>query len=114
MKCVVLGYHNMGCAGIEALIEAGFEITAVFTHKDNPNENIWFDSVAECASKYGIPAFAPEDINHPVWVNRIKAMEPDFIFSFYYRSCPPNTGAACPSTGPSSTVKKRPASHCTT
>ncbi|MBR7105299.1 MAG: bifunctional UDP-4-amino-4-deoxy-L-arabinose formyltransferase/UDP-glucuronic acid oxidase ArnA [Lentisphaeria bacterium] len=86
MKCVVLGYHNMGCAGIEALIEAGFEITAVFTHKDNPNENIWFDSVAECASKYGIPAFAPEDINHPVWVNRIKAMEPDFIFSFYYRS----------------------------
>ena len=86
MKCVVLAYHNMGCAGIEALLKAGFEIGAVFTHRDNPNENIWFDSVAECASKHGIPAFAPEDINHPVWVNRIKALEPDFIFSFYYRS----------------------------
>ena len=86
MKCVVLAYHNMGCAGIEALLNAGFEISAVFTHRDNPNENIWFDSVAEFASARGIPAFAPEDINHPVWVNRIKAMEPDFIFSFYYRN----------------------------
>ena len=86
MKCVVLGYHNMGCAGIKALLAAGFEISAVFTHRDNPDENIWFDSVAECASMHGIPAFAPEDINHPVWVNRIKAMEPDYIFSFYYRS----------------------------
>ena len=86
MKCVVLAYHNMGCAGIEALRNAGFEISAVFTHRDNPNENIWFDSVAEYASSCGIPAFAPEDINHPVWVNRIKAMEPDYIFSFYYRT----------------------------
>ena len=59
MKCVVLAYHNMGCAGIEALRNAGFEISAVFTHRDNPNENIWFDSVAEYASSCGIPAFAP-------------------------------------------------------
>jgi len=86
MKCVVLAYHNMGCAGIEELLNAGFEISAVFTHRDNPNENIWFNSVAEFAGSRGIPVFAPEDINHPVWVNRIKAMEPDFIFSIYYRN----------------------------
>ena len=76
----------MGCAGIEALRRAGFEISAVFTHKDNPSENIWFDSVAELAGNYGIPVFAPEDINHPVWIGRIKEMAPDFIFSFYYRN----------------------------
>jgi len=86
MKCVVLAYHNMGCAGIEELLNAGFEISAVFTHRDNPNENVWFDSVAEFAGSRGIPVFAPENINHPVWVNRIKAMAPDFIFSFYYRN----------------------------
>ena len=86
MKCVVLAYHNMGCAGIKALLDAGFEITAVFTHKDNPNENIWFDSVAELAASRGIPVFAPEDINHPVWIGRIREMKPDFLFSFYYRS----------------------------
>ena len=85
MKCVVLAYHNMGCAGIKALLKAGFEISAVFTHRDNPNENIWFDSVAELAASRGIPVYAPEDINHPVWINRISEMAPDFIFSFYYR-----------------------------
>ena len=86
MKCVVLAYHNMGCAGIEALLNAGYEISAVFTHRDNPNENIWFDSVAELAGRHNIPVFAPEDINHPVWVGRIAAMKPDFLFSFYYRN----------------------------
>ena len=86
MKCVVLAYHNMGCAGIEELLAAGFDIKAVFTHRDNPQENIWFDSVAECAGKYNIPVYAPEDINHPIWVSRISAMEVDYIFSFYYRN----------------------------
>lgn len=85
MKCVVLAYHNVGRAGIEALIRNGFEISAIFTHRDNPGENIWFGSVAELAGELGIPVFAPEDINHPVWVGRIRAMAPDFIFSFYFR-----------------------------
>jgi len=86
MKCVVLAYHNMGCAAIDELLAAGYEISAVFTHRDNPNENIWFDSVAEFAGAKGIPVFAPDDINHPVWIGRIKAMAPDFIFSAYYRN----------------------------
>ena len=85
MKCVVLAYHNIGRAGIEALRRNGFEISAVFTHRDNPAENIWFGSVAELAGEYGIPVFAPESVNHPVWINRIRAMQPDFLFSFYYR-----------------------------
>ena len=46
MKCVVFAYHNIGCAGVEALLKNGYEIAAIFTHKDNPQENIWFDSVA--------------------------------------------------------------------
>jgi UDP-4-amino-4-deoxy-L-arabinose formyltransferase/UDP-glucuronic acid dehydrogenase (UDP-4-keto-hexauronic acid decarboxylating) len=85
MKVVVLGYHSIGCVGIELLIANGFEIEAVFTHVDDPNENIWFDSVAELAAEKGIPVYAPEDINHPVWEKRIREMEPDLIFSFYYR-----------------------------
>lgn len=86
MKAVVLAYNNIGCVGIKALLNAGYEIAAVFTHKDDPNENTWFDSVAELASVKGLPVFAPEDINHPIWVERIKAMKPDVIFSFYYRN----------------------------
>lgn len=86
MKAVVLAYHDIGCVGIEALLRNGIEIAAVFTHVDDPRENVWFHSVAELAAARGIPVFAPEDINHPLWVRRIKEMTPDVLFSFYYRN----------------------------
>jgi len=86
MKTVVLAYHNIGCTGISALLEQGFDIQAVFTHQDAPNENIWFNSVAEMAAEKNLRVFAPENINHPLWVKRIHELQPDIIFSFYYRS----------------------------
>jgi UDP-4-amino-4-deoxy-L-arabinose formyltransferase / UDP-glucuronic acid dehydrogenase (UDP-4-keto-hexauronic acid decarboxylating) len=85
MRAVVLAYHNIGCAGIEALLRHGVEVAAVFTHKDDPHENTWFRSVAELAAAKGLPVFAAEDINHPLWVARIRGFKPDVIFSFYYR-----------------------------
>lgn len=85
MKAVVLAYHNMGCIGLESLLKNGFEITAVFTHKDDPQEHLWFRSVAQLAAQHHIPVFAPDDVNHPLWVEKIKAMQPDMLFSFYYR-----------------------------
>jgi len=85
MKTIVLAYHSIGCVGIEALLRHGYEIEAVFTHPDNPDENIWFRSVAELAASHNIPVFAPDNINHPLWIERIKEMAPDIIFSFYYR-----------------------------
>ncbi|SPD73929.1 fused UDP-L-Ara4N formyltransferase; UDP-GlcA C-4'-decarboxylase [uncultured Desulfobacterium sp.] len=86
MKAIVLAYHNIGCIGIEALLRNGFEIAAVFTHTEDPGETIWFDSVSELAASRGIPVFAPEDINHPIWVQKIRDIAPDIIFSFYYRN----------------------------
>lgn len=86
MRAVVLAYHNMGCAGLEALLRHGFEIAAVFTHKDDPKENHWFRSVAQLAAQHNIPVFAPDDLNHPLWIEKIKAIQPDMLFSFYYRN----------------------------
>ncbi len=86
MKVVVFAYHNIGCEGIEALLANGFDIQCVFTHKDNPAENTLFRSVAELASSKGIELCAPEDPNHPLWIERIRKMAPDYIFSFYYRN----------------------------
>jgi UDP-4-amino-4-deoxy-L-arabinose formyltransferase/UDP-glucuronic acid dehydrogenase (UDP-4-keto-hexauronic acid decarboxylating) len=85
MRAVVLAYHDIGCVGIEELLRNGIEIAAVFTHVDDPQENLWFHSVAELAASHDIPVFAPENINHPLWVRRIKDMAPDILFSFYYR-----------------------------
>lgn len=85
MKAVVLAYHTIGCVGLEALLRHGFTVQAVFTHHDDPREHIWFRSVASLAASEGIEVYAPEDINHPMWVARIREMAPDILFSFYYR-----------------------------
>jgi UDP-4-amino-4-deoxy-L-arabinose formyltransferase / UDP-glucuronic acid dehydrogenase (UDP-4-keto-hexauronic acid decarboxylating) len=85
MRAVVLAYHEVGCEGLKALLRHGFEVAAVITHRDDPNENIWFGSVAELAARNDIPVYAPEDINHPLWIERIRDLAPDVIFSFYYR-----------------------------
>ena len=85
-KTVVFAYHDIGCAGIQALLDSGYDIAAVFTHADDPKENAFYASVAQlCASK-GIPVHAPEDVNHPLWIERIAKLNPEYIFSFYYRN----------------------------
>ena len=85
MKAIVFAYHDMGCVGIEALIDAGYQITAIYTHLDNPGENHFFGSVAHLAAEHNIEVFSPENVNHPLWIERIKQSSPDIIFSFYYR-----------------------------
>ncbi|KAI3490600.1 hypothetical protein L1887_45437 [Cichorium endivia] len=76
----------MGCTGTLALLEAGYDIAAIFTHPDAAGENNFFGSVARIAAERGIPVYAPDDVNHPLWVERIRALAPDVIFSFYYRN----------------------------
>ncbi|BAO62420.1 bifunctional UDP-4-amino-4-deoxy-L-arabinose formyltransferase/UDP-glucuronic acid oxidase ArnA [Pseudomonas protegens] len=85
-KAVVFAYHDIGCAGIEALLNAGYEIAAVFTHADDPKENTFYGSVAQLCARKGIAVHAPEDANHPLWIERIAKLNPDYLFSFYYRN----------------------------
>ncbi|MBK5534566.1 bifunctional UDP-4-amino-4-deoxy-L-arabinose formyltransferase/UDP-glucuronic acid oxidase ArnA [Pseudomonas sp. TH08] len=85
-KTVVFAYHDIGCAGIEALLDSGYDIAAVFTHADDPKENAFYASVAQLCANKGIPVHAPEDANHPLWIERIAKLDPDYIFSFYYRN----------------------------
>ncbi|WP_324002528.1 bifunctional UDP-4-amino-4-deoxy-L-arabinose formyltransferase/UDP-glucuronic acid oxidase ArnA [Aeromonas dhakensis] len=86
MKVVVFAYHDIGCTGIEALLEAGYEIQAVFTHADDPGENRFFSSVAQLCAEHNLPVYSPEDVNHPLWIERIQELAPQALFSFYYRN----------------------------
>ncbi|MGI9332135.1 MAG: formyltransferase family protein, partial [Gammaproteobacteria bacterium] len=85
MRAVVAAYHDLGCVGLEALTRAGFEIAAVFTHVDDDKETVWFESVAQWASRRDIPVHSPANINHPLWLERMRKLAPDILFSFYYR-----------------------------
>jgi UDP-4-amino-4-deoxy-L-arabinose formyltransferase/UDP-glucuronic acid dehydrogenase (UDP-4-keto-hexauronic acid decarboxylating) len=62
----------------------------VFTHKDEPDENCWFGSVKNWAEQKNITVYTTEEVNSPDWIVKIAAINPDVIFSFYYRKmiCP--------------------------
>ncbi|MBI3901869.1 MAG: formyltransferase [Nitrosomonadales bacterium] len=84
-SAVVFAYHNVGYRCLSALLAHGVDVRLVVTHLDNPNETIWFESVAALAALHGIPVITPDDPNTPEVVERIRALQPDFYFSFYYR-----------------------------
>ncbi|HTL53255.1 MAG TPA: formyltransferase family protein [Planctomycetota bacterium] len=86
MRTVVFGYHSVGTIGIQALIDAGFQIVAVVTHHDNPKETIWFDSVAEKAHSLGVPVLMPDDPNTELLAVALQSLRPEVVFSFYYRT----------------------------
>jgi methionyl-tRNA formyltransferase len=84
-RAVVFAYHNVGCRCLSVLLAHGVEVALVVSHSDNPKENIWFASVAELAALHGIPVITPENPNTPEVVKQIGELQPDYLFSFYYR-----------------------------
>ena len=85
-RAVVFAYHDVGVRCLRTLLARGVDVALVFTHLDDPGEDIWFDSVARHARWHGIPVLTPEDPNLPEIIERVRALSPDFLFSFYYRS----------------------------
>jgi len=85
-RAVVFGYHDVGVRCLKTLISGGVDVPLVVTVADDPNETQWFASVAATAAHYGIKAITPSDANTPELQRTLSALQPDFIFSFYYRS----------------------------
>lgn len=85
-RAVVFAYHDIGCRCLEVVLEQGVEVPLVVTHEDAPGEKIWFGSVAALARERGIEVAAPENPNASGFIARVKALRPDFLFSFYYRA----------------------------
>ncbi len=85
-RAVVFAYHNVGCECLAVLLKHKIDVALVLTHTDNPSELIWFDSVAALCKQHGIEAITPDDANTPEMLEHLRALQPDFIFSFYYRN----------------------------
>ena len=64
-RAVVFAYHNVGVRCLNVLLAHGVDVALVVTHRDNPKETIWFDSVADLAALHGIPAITPDNPNTP-------------------------------------------------
>ena len=85
-RAVVFAYHNVGLRCLATLLHYRVQVPLLVTHRDNPKENIWFGSVEALARQHGIPVITPDDPNTEEVLAQVKAAEPDFLFSFYYRN----------------------------
>ncbi|MES2365520.1 MAG: formyltransferase [Pseudomonadota bacterium] len=84
-RAVVFAYHDVGVRCLSVLLDAGVDVALVVTHTDAPGDTIWFDSVAQLAARHDIPTVTPDDPNTPEFVQKIRTLAPDFLFSFYYK-----------------------------
>jgi len=84
-RVIVYGYSDVGVVCLQELLDQGAKVVAVVTHRDDPGETIWFGSVAELAAAHGIPVHTPDDPNTSDFVEGVRRLSPDLIFSFYYR-----------------------------
>jgi len=55
VKAAVFAYHEVGYVCLEELLASGMEVASLFTHKDDPNEEIWFRRPVDLALKHAIP-----------------------------------------------------------
>ncbi len=84
-SAVVFAYHSVGVRCLHVLLRHGIDVKLVVTHLDNPDENIWFDSVADLAATHKIAVVTPLDPNTPAFIDQLDSLAADFLFSFYYR-----------------------------
>ena len=82
-RCVLFAYHEMGYACMEALLKMGAPITALFTHRDDTHEEIWWRSCAELADQHGIRVHVDENVETANAT--IASLKPAVIYSFSYR-----------------------------
>jgi len=95
LRAVVFAYHDVGVHCIKALLNAGIQIDLVVTHQDDPNENVWFGSVAQLCQEKHLPFITPNANELVAITPKITALAPDYIFSFYYRYMIPTPILAC-------------------
>ena len=84
-RAVVFAYSEVGVRCVRELLAQGVEITLLFTHADDPGESQWFGSVQQLAVAHGLRVETPDTPNTSEWLAAGRAVNPDFLFSFYYR-----------------------------
>jgi methionyl-tRNA formyltransferase len=84
-RAIVFANHDVGVRCLSVLLAAGVDIPLVVTHADDPGESLAFASVAQMAFARGLNVAFPNSADEPEFIERIVALAPDFIFSFYYR-----------------------------
>ncbi len=91
MRVLFFGYSSMGAAALEVLLRRGDEIAAVVTHRDDPQEDRWFETPAEKAREAGLeaPLLFGEEMGREELLDLARRSAPDLVLSVFYRSLLP-------------------------
>lgn len=82
MRVVFMGTPDFAVGALEALIEAGHQVTAVVTQPDKPKgrgKELQMTPVKVCAQKHGIPVFQPVKIREPEAVETLRSYQADIF-----------------------------------
>ena len=96
---VVAGYSDVGFRCTRWLLDAGAEVRLIVTHPDRPDEERWWESLADLGRKRGIPVLVVENLDALDDALRIRDAAPDFLFSFYFRKMIPASVLTLPKRG---------------
>ena len=82
MKIVYMGTPDFAVPPLAALVENGYEVTAVVTQPDKPKgrgKTLLPTPVKEEAMKHEIPVYQPLKVRDPEFVETLKELAPDMI-----------------------------------
>ena len=82
MKCVFMGTPDFSVAALEAIYNAGYEISACVTQPDKAkgrSKELQFSPVKEKALELGIKVLQPERARDESFIEELRAIKPDVI-----------------------------------
>ena len=64
-RILFFGYSEVGYTCLDLLLARGDNVIGLITHKDHPDEHLWFKTPAIAAAEHAIPVHTPESVNTP-------------------------------------------------
>ncbi len=81
---LVCAYSSLGTVALQSVLDAGITVKALFTYEPTPEDH-WFTPPEVLARANGIPIFKVSDFNSEDNFQRCQELQPDLLFSFYFR-----------------------------
>ena len=91
MRIVYLGTPEFAVAGLQTLVENGYNVVAAVTMPDKPagrGHQMQFSPVKEYALSQGIPVLQPEKLKDPEFVEQLRSYQADLQIVTAFRMLP--------------------------
>lgn len=91
MKIIYFGTPEIAASQLEAILAAGYEVTAVVTTPDRPagrGKQMHASEVKECALRHGLPVLQPEKLKDEAFVEQLRSYNADLFVVVAFRMLP--------------------------